>query len=143
METLDHLTPEGWTSPEPGVHGDGLGLFGGALGSGHHRFWFTPRERRSQDVLFDRTSGLLLRESHPVIVVRALYLYPPGSVDAANPEQECFMLLLGLQPNARFSGDDDDLRDVLSPEYERLSRLVVEELADLSLHHSPTVCETH
>ncbi len=134
---------EGWEAPTEREQSAGLGVFGAVLGaSGQYRFWFVPRENLSQAGLFDRVSGLLLREAHPAVMVRALYLYPPGHLSDEWPlgasESEVFMLLLGFQPGTR-SADESVLESALNGEYERLGRMLIEQLADITRPHHPTL----
>ena len=132
MVRLDDYLPEGWAAPE-----NGLGIFGANLGSGQQRFWFVPKAQTSQEDLFDQVSGILLREIHPAALVRALYLYPPGSVNEELPECEGFMLLLGKQPSTQGSAEGA-FEDALGGEYERLALLVIDELADTAQQHFPS-----
>jgi hypothetical protein len=134
MADLDRFLPEGWIAPEDEIHSNGLGVFGANLGSGQHRFWFVPKERTSQESLFAQGGGILLREIHPSLLVRALYLYPSGSMEL--PECEAFMLLLGTQPNAQYR-DEGELDGPLRGEYERLAILAIDELADPTREHFP------
>lgn len=101
------------------------------MGSGQHRFWFVPREELDRSSLYDRVAGLLLREVIRDVVVSALYLYPPTyATDDDSPESHTFMLLLEAR-----RPDNDRL---VEREYDRLSRLVVERVADPSREHWPT-----
>jgi hypothetical protein len=132
----DHLPDDRYSPPSNAIHTDGLGLFSGSLGSGHRRFWFVPRDRTAQSELFDRVSGLLLREVKTAMLVRALYLYPPGTTNENIPAMEAFMLLLGTQPIAAFENENDE-EAAMSEEYDRLTRLCISEVADLERDHWP------
>lgn len=110
----------------------GIGLFGANVGSGQRRFWFVPRSSTSQDDLYDRVSGLFLREIDPGCFVRALYLYPRGSANPDLPDLEAFMLLIGTQR------DDAKTDEILETEYDRLVELAIEAFADKGQEHSPS-----
>jgi hypothetical protein len=138
LMSTEHLPEDRYAPPSAAIHTDGLGVFSGSLGQGHHRFWFVPKERTSQSDLFDRVSGLLMREIKTALLVRALYLYPPGTTREEVPAMETFMLLLGAQPQAVFT-DDEERDDVLSDEYDRLTTLCINELADSNLDHFPSL----
>ena len=111
----------------------GLGTFGASLGSGQHRFWFVPSERYSQEELFDRVSGILLREIGNSFLVRALYLYPASDVD----DTERFTLLLGSQGTESHSRSEDEEYERMLDEYARLTLSVVSQLGDLGEDHWP------
>ena len=116
----------------------GIGTWGASLGDGQHRFRFVAKERVSQVELFDRVAGLLHREIGKGFFIRALYLYPPDAVDESGRAQ-AEMLLLGHDDAGDSSSQGADVARELSEEYERLGRLVVAQVADLSEDHYPSV----
>jgi len=119
---------------ESGPYEPELGIFGASVGEGQHRFWFVPREPVDRADLYDRVAGLLLREVVRDVLVSALYLYPPSyAIEVDGPAQHTFMLL--LEPRRR--GEQDDR--LLESQYKHLSRLVVEQLADLAREHWPEI----
>ena len=122
------LRPRGDGGPsEPG-----FGTFGASVGTGQHRFWFSPHDPPDRVALFDRVAGLLLREVGVDFVVSALYLYPPQyPVESEDPPTHAFMLLLDRRGSRAL---DDEL---IAREYHRLARLVIEGFADRARHHWP------
>jgi len=152
-KSLWKLTQFGWnearaSAAEPpdeesaAVGAAGIGIRGSLLDSSQHRFWFIPKNPTSDIELFDRVSGVLLRETDPRFLVRALWLYESRD-GSGDPRSRTFMLLLGNQP--RSSGERPIATDAhadergLDAEYERIGRLVVSTLGDTKQEHFPPV----